>query len=104
MNEMARPAAGGLRLGFGGYPAWFDLKPPWIVGLPPTPLLGSLDVVLPVDVRSQYLGGWSHGFEVAEQVAGGYLIRRLSDGSILPDVLGRDEVRSDGRERDVWGS
>ena len=97
MSGMARATSGGPRLGFGGYPAWFDRKPPWIVGLPPTPLRGRLDVGLPVDVRSRYLGGWSHGFQVAEHVAGGYLIRRLSDGSILPDVLGHDEVRSDPR-------
>ena len=74
-----------------------------MVGLPTTPLRVRLDVGSPVDVRSRYLGGWSHGFEVAEKVAGGYLIRRLSDGSLLPDVLGRDEVRSERRERSRWG-
>ena len=122
VNEIARPTAGGPRLGFGGYPAWFDCKPLWMVapdgvvrssprprrgvrkemvnpnvGQETTPRAG-LDVGSPVDVRNRYLGSWSHGFEVAGQVAGAYLIRRLSDGSVLPDALGRDEVRSDRRK------
>ena len=47
-----------------------------------------------VDVRNRFVGSWSSGFEVAGQVADGYLIRRMSDGSILPDPLSFDEVRS----------
>ena len=47
----------------------------------------------PVDVKNRYIRSWSRGFEVAAHVESGYLIRRMSDGSILPDVLGFDEVR-----------
>lgn len=47
----------------------------------------------PVDVKNRYIRSWSSGFEVAAHVESGYLIRRMSDGSILPDVLGFDEVR-----------
>jgi hypothetical protein len=47
-----------------------------------------------VDVKNRYVGTWSHGFEVAACVEHGYLIRRLSDGSVLPDALSFDEVRS----------
>ncbi len=47
-----------------------------------------------VDVRNRFVGSWSSGFEVAGHVADGYLIRRLSDGSVLPDPLSFDEVRS----------
>lgn len=48
-----------------------------------------------VAVRDHYLGDWSRGFEVAQVVKGGYRIRRLSDGSLLPVELSFDEVRRD---------
>jgi hypothetical protein len=54
-----------------------------------------------VDVRSRYIEAWSHGFTVAEHVDRGCLIRRLSDGSVLPDVFGWSEVRAESRNRDV---
>ena len=47
-----------------------------------------------VDVKNRFVGSWSRGFEVAGHVEEGYLIRRLSDGSILPDALSFDEVRA----------
>lgn len=47
-----------------------------------------------VDVKNRFVGTWSSGFEVAGHVQDGYLIRRLSDRSILPDPLAFDEVRS----------
>jgi hypothetical protein len=46
-----------------------------------------------VDVKNRYVGSWSSGFEIAGHVEDGYVIRRLSDGSILPDSLSYDEVR-----------
>jgi hypothetical protein len=46
-----------------------------------------------VDVKNRYIGTWSRGFEIAGRVEAGYLIRRLSDGSVLPDPLSFDEVR-----------
>jgi len=54
----------------------------------------SFPVGTAVDVRNRYIGTWSNGFEVAGLVEEGYLIRRLSDGSVLPDPLSFDEVRS----------
>ncbi len=40
------------------------------------------------------MGEWSEGFEVAERLDSGFRIRRLSDGSTLPDVFGFDDVRA----------
>ena len=61
-----------------------------------------MEIGTAVDVRNRFVGTWSHGFEVAEQVADGYLVKRSSDGSILPQVISRGEVRSDRRERALW--
>ena len=106
VNEMLRPMAGGPKLGFGGYPAWFDRKPLWMVGAGTTaqpkgrPTSASrrrLGVGTSVAVRNRYLGAWSRGFEVVEEVNQGYRIKRVSDGAILPAVIGYDEVRSDPR-------
>jgi hypothetical protein len=47
----------------------------------------------PVDVRSRYVGTWSRGFEVAEIVGDTYLVRRLSDGTVLPSEFSSDDVR-----------
>ena len=57
-----------------------------------------LDVGTAVDVRNRFIGTWSDGFEVVEHVDDGYRIRRSSDGAILPDVVGGDEVRPYGRK------
>ena len=57
----------------------------------------------PVDVRSRFVGSWSRGFEVAEQVAErGYRLRRVSDGTVLPDVFSDDEIRPQRQRRDGW--
>jgi hypothetical protein len=53
----------------------------------------SFAVGAPVDVKNRYIGTWSRGFQIAAVVEAGYLIRRMSDGSILPDALCFDEVR-----------
>ena len=55
-----------------------------------------------VDVRSRYVGAWSSGFEVAEPVNDGYRIRRLSDGSVLPDVFTTDDVRAQRQKTGMW--
>lgn len=55
-----------------------------------------------VDVRSRFVGSWTHGFEVDEVVAGGYRIRRVSDGSVLPDVFTEDEIRPERRKQGLW--
>ena|ERR1700722_14124724 len=54
-----------------------------------------------VAVRTRYVGAWSNGFEVAAHVDRGCLIRRLSDGSVLPDVFHWTEIRPASRARDV---
>jgi hypothetical protein len=57
----------------------------------------------PVDVRSRYVGAWSRGFEVAERVNdAGYRVRRLSDGTVLPDVFDAQDVRPHKRRQDFW--
>ena len=55
-----------------------------------------------VDVRNRFVGAWCHGYELVEKVADGYRVRRSSDGSIFPDVFGRDDVRSDKRNPGQW--
>jgi len=55
-----------------------------------------------IDVRNRFVGGWSHGFEVAAHVEGGYLIRRLSDDTVLPDVFAEDDVRPELHKRGLW--
>jgi len=46
-----------------------------------------------VIVRTRYLGSWTGGFEVAERLEDGYLIRRVSDGTVLSDVIAFENVR-----------
>jgi hypothetical protein len=54
-----------------------------------------------VDVRSRYIGSWSRGFEVAERARnGGYKVRRLSDGAVLPDLFEEEELRPERRRSD----
>jgi hypothetical protein len=45
-----------------------------------------------VEVRSRYLGTWTRGFQIEDRTDGGYVIRRLSDGSCLPEIVAFDEV------------
>jgi hypothetical protein len=56
----------------------------------------------PVEVRNRFVGSWSHGFEIAGQSERGYRIKRLSDGSILPDEFEPTEVRAEHRKHDFW--
>ncbi|MHB8328051.1 MAG: hypothetical protein ACYDD6_00230 [Acidimicrobiales bacterium] len=56
-----------------------------------------------VDVRSRFVGAWSRGFEVVERVdATGYRVRRLSDGSVLPDVFEDADIRPERRKQALW--
>jgi hypothetical protein len=56
----------------------------------------------PVDVRNRFVGTWSHGFQVAERVQGGYRVRRLSDDSVLPDIFPSEDLRSERRKQGMW--
>jgi hypothetical protein len=53
-------------------------------------------------VRNRYQGTWVRGFEVAEFTPEGYRLRRLSDGSILPELFSRDDVRRQRSRQGFW--
>ena len=53
-----------------------------------------MDVGEDVEVRTHYDGSWSKGFRVVEVVPHGYLVRRRSDGGLLPAVIPAGEVRA----------
>lgn len=61
----------------------------------PRPPKRRLDVGAAVEVRNRFVGKWCHGFEVADHVGGGYVLRRVSDRATLPEVMSHEEVRSD---------
>ncbi len=65
-----------------------------------------MDVGTRVEVRSKFDRAWARGFEVVEAIGApspGYLIRRRSDGSILPLVFALDDVREEKRRtNDMW--
>ena len=54
-----------------------------------------------VEVRTRFDTRWSRGFEIAEVLTDGYLVRRLSDGAVLPTPFTAEEVRNE-RRRDTW--
>lgn len=54
-----------------------------------------------VEVRNLFDGAWTQGFEIAEASGDDCHIRRLSDGSVLPRVFPRQEVRRE-RRRETW--
>jgi hypothetical protein len=55
-----------------------------------------------VDVRNRYQGTWVRGFEVADVTDTGYRIRRLSDGSVLPELFSRNDVRRERKRQGFW--
>ena len=54
-----------------------------------------------VEVRRRFDAGWAQGFEVAELHRDGYLLRRLSDGDVLPVAFDPDDVRKE-RKKGTW--
>ena len=46
-----------------------------------------------VEVHTKFNDSWVAGFEIAEIVAAGYRVRRLSDGSLLPRYTSEADVR-----------
>lgn len=55
-----------------------------------------------VEVRNRFDGRWSKGFEVVDvDDDGRYLVRRQSDGTVLPVALATDDVRKE-RRRETW--
>lgn len=60
----------------------------------------SLPVGTHVEVRSEFDGSWQGGFVVDEVTEVGYLLRRESDGAVLPE-LPHERVRRQ-RKRSTW--
>lgn len=60
-----------------------------------------LEVGTKVEVRRRYDQSWTRGFAVAAVVDGGYRVRRLSDGSLVPAVFTPDDVRP-ARKQSMW--
>lgn len=55
-----------------------------------------------VEVRGRFDGKWSRGFELAEVLADGYRVKRMSDDSVLPAVFEPDDVRKERRQGLWW--
>jgi hypothetical protein len=52
-----------------------------------------------VEVRTGFDRSWARGFEVLTAADGGYQLRRLSDGRVLPTTFEVADVR---REQSMW--
>lgn len=55
-----------------------------------------------VEVRSRFVDRWSRGFEVAEVLATGYRLKRLSDLTVLPVEFDFDDVRRERKKQGMW--
>jgi len=69
---------------------------PWRLLMGSNRLGGTVEIVeanAAVIVRTRYLGSWTRGFEIAELLDDGYLIRRVSDGAVLSDVIAFEDVK-----------
>jgi hypothetical protein len=55
-----------------------------------------------VEVRQRFDQRWTRGFEVAEELAEGYRLRRVSDGSLLPVAFEPDDVRPERKKQGLW--
>lgn len=63
---------------------------------------GSLTEGTRVEVRQRLDSRWARGFEVAGLASDGYVIRRRSDGELLPVSFGADDVRPERRHDSWW--
>jgi hypothetical protein len=71
-------------------------------GVDPARSADQLEPGMRVEVRSRFDQRWSRGFEVAEVTEGGYRIRRLSDGQLLPTEFSDDDLRREKRRQGLW--
>jgi hypothetical protein len=57
-----------------------------------------------VEVRRRFDAEWARGFEVAEVNDQGVLVRRLSDGAVLPATFSPDDIRPERERRanNMW--
>jgi hypothetical protein len=70
------------------------------VGTPEGRVGPSLPVGTHVEVQSAFDGTWQGGFVVDQVTEAGYRLRRVSDGSVLPE-LPHERVRRQ-RKRSTW--
>jgi len=59
----------------------------------------SLEPGTAIEVRNRFEQRWVRGFEVVEVGDGGYRVRRLSDGSVLPVTFLAEDVRPEREKR-----
>jgi hypothetical protein len=52
-----------------------------------------------VEVRSGYQSSWTRGFEVARVEGDAYVVRRLSDGTVLPAAFEDEAIRQERRPK-----
>jgi len=62
----------------------------------------TLDVGARVAVRNRYLGTWSEGFEIATIGVEGCAVTRLSDGTVLPEMIPLRDLRDAGTGPTDW--
>lgn len=55
-----------------------------------------------VEVRRRFDDSFAKGFEIAEVLADGFRVRRLSDGSVLPVAFSADDVRKERKKQGLW--
>jgi hypothetical protein len=66
-----------------------------------TPTDAPLTAGTKVEVRTGFDRSWAQGFEVEGSAVGGYLVRRRSDGDVLPAPIPRADVRKE-RKNSMW--
>ncbi|CAN5581084.1 hypothetical protein BH20ACT2_BH20ACT2_09620 [soil metagenome] len=64
---------------------------------PPATTPAHLDPGTKIEVWCQFTQGWSPGFDVSEEAADGYRVRRRSDGAVLPTAFTPESVRAEDR-------
>jgi len=55
-----------------------------------------------VEVRRRFDSAWASGFEVAEVTDGGVVVRRMSDGELLPVTFDPDDLRKERKRNQFW--
>jgi chromosome partitioning protein len=60
----------------------------------PSDQAAALEVGTPVFVRDRFQGDWTNGFGIAGTDGAQYILRRVSDGSILPGRFGPGDLRT----------
>ena len=71
-------------------------------GVDPARSAEVLEPGMRVEVRRRFDERWARGFEVAEVTEGGYRVRRVSDGQVLPTDFSDDELRREKRRQGLW--